>query len=374
MVSTCLVLPLGCVVAFVYANASPESYYRVSHAMDFAINDVAIALFFGVMTTEIVEESLAGGVLHSWRRTMVPVAAAVGSLLVPIAIYEGFLHAVGEPMLADAWVVTTATDLAACYVVGGLVFGRHPALPFLLLMSIASNAIGLLLIAELTSTSHLQLLAGLMVVALAMASATWLRRRRHGSFWPYLLGPGVLSWTGLYLAGVHPALALVPVVALMPHARRDAGLLAEPSPRHLDTMSRFERWWAMPVQLVLFLFGFVNGGVPYHGLEAGMWSVPLSTILGRPIGALVAVELVNVLGAHQIPGVRWKELLVVGLCASSGLTMALFFSTAIMAMGPVQLELKTGSIISVIGCLLAIAAGRVLGVGRFDRQSVRTAG
>jgi Na+/H+ antiporter NhaA len=139
-------------------------------------------------------------------------------------------------------------------------------------------------------------------------------------------------------------------------------------------MSRFERWWAVPVQLILFLFGFVNGGVPYHGLEAGMWSVPLSTVVGRPIGALVAVELVNVLGARRITGVHWKDLLVIGLCASSGLTMALFFSTAIIAMGPVQLELKTGSIISVIGCLLAIAAGRVLGVGRFNRQSVRTTG
>ena len=53
----------------------------------------------------------------------------------------------------------------------------------------------------------------------AIALAWWLRRRRVTTFWPYLVGAGALSWAALYLGGLHPALALVPIVPFMPHER-----------------------------------------------------------------------------------------------------------------------------------------------------------
>ena len=55
-------------------------------------------------------------------------------------------------------------------------------------------------------------------MAAAMLSAMWLRRRASTSFWPYVIGPGTLSWAALYFGGLHPALALVPIVPFMPHS------------------------------------------------------------------------------------------------------------------------------------------------------------
>jgi NhaA family Na+:H+ antiporter len=369
VLNSLFVLPLGCVVALAWATAFPEAYYRISHALDFAINDVAIAFFFGLMTKHVVEETLAGGSLHSWRRALLPIVAAVGGTAVPVAIYLLVLGAVGEPMLVSAWVVTAAVDVAAAFLVGDLIFGRHAALPFLVLLALASNAIGFAIIAIHIHTSLPSALLGLGVFVVGTSLALWLRRRPTASYWPYLLGPGVLCWAGLYWAGVHPALALVAVVPFMPHARRDPGLLADPIPGGRDTLTRFERAFGPPVQVVLFLFGLVNAGIPLHGLEAGMWAFPIAVLVGRPIGVLVATELGVVSGLHRIAHVGGRELLVIGLVTSTGLSMALFFATAVMSTGPLLMQLKSGALLSVVGALLALLTARALHIGRFQPDS-----
>ena len=87
------------------------------------------------------------------------------------------------------------------------------------------------------------------------AAAVWLRRRHTLSFWPYVIGPGALSWAGLYVGGFHPALALVPIVPFMPHSPADLGLFDRRELLRTDTLNRFEHWWLRPVQFVLLLFG-----------------------------------------------------------------------------------------------------------------------
>src|SRR5436309_9522022 len=97
------------------------------------------------------------------------------------------------------------------------------------------------------------LLAGLSVVAIGTAVAFAMRRTRVKSFWPYVIVPGALCWWGLFMSGMHPALALVPVVPFMPHGRRDSGLFVDAIPKAQDALSRFERWSILPIQGVLFL-------------------------------------------------------------------------------------------------------------------------
>src|SRR5439155_15591353 len=122
----------------------------------------------------------------------------------------------------------------------------------------------------------------------ALGLAAVLRHRGVKSFWPYLLGPGVASWWALFLGGVHPALALVPIIPFFPRARHDAGLFVDPAPQAHDTLTRFERAWRLPVEGVLLLFGLVNAGVPLHG-EAGLWAIPVAALL-RPIGIVAAAR------------------------------------------------------------------------------------
>jgi NhaA family Na+:H+ antiporter len=157
----------------------------------------------------------------------------------------------------------------------------------------------------------------------------------------------------------------------MPHAARDTGLFVEPAPRAHDTLTSFERWWALPVQLVLLLLGLINAGVPLHGLEGGMWAVPVAILIGRPIGVIAAAALGLGAGLHLPRNVRWSDIAVIGCISSIGLTMALFFAAAAMSTGPLQLELKTGALMTAAGAIVAVAAAWLLRVGRFANARPR---
>jgi Na+:H+ antiporter, NhaA family len=178
----------------------------------------------------------------------------------------------------------------------------------------------------------------------------------------------VLSWWALFLGGVHPALALVPIVPFFPHGTHDPGLLVEPAPQAHDTLTLFERWWRFPVEGVLLLFGLVNAGVPLHGFEAGTFALPIAA-LGRPIGIVAAAGVAIAAGLHLPQRVGWRELVVVGCMATIGLVFALFFATAAIPPGPLLLEMKTGALVTIAGGGLAFAMARLLRVGRFARST-----
>ena len=199
--------------------------------------------------------------------------------------------------------------------------------------------------------------------------AVWLRRRRTQSFWPYVLGPGALSWAALYFGGLHPALALVPVVPFMPHSPRDLGLFESTEEHRPDTLSRFEHWWAVPVQIVLLLFGFANAGVPVEQVGPGTYYVLAGLLFGKPIGILLFSTLARFAGASLPTGLRMGDLLVVGVVASIGFTVSLFFATAAFPAGIALAETKMGALLSFVAAPLALVVSRVAR----GRQSVRQA-
>jgi Na+:H+ antiporter, NhaA family len=361
-----LALPAGCAAALIWANTLPDSYYRFAHATSFWVNDVGMVFFLALITKEVAEATLPGGALHPWRRAALPVAAAAGGVAVSIACYLAFTHYVGEHMLEDGWVAACAIDIPGSYIIARLIFGRHPAVPFLLLLAISADAIGLACVAVIHPVGDAHPAIGLGLMAVAVGSAAALRHRGVKNFWLYLLGPGALSWWALFVGGVHPALALVPIVPFFPHGLRDRGLMVDPAPQAHDTLTLFERWWRLPVEGVLLLFGLVNAGVPLHGLEVGLWGIPLAA-LGRPIGIVAAAGVAIAAGLHLPHRVGWRELVVVGCTASIGLVFALFFATAVMPLGALLLQMKLGALVTIAGAGVAFAVARLLRVGRFAR-------
>jgi NhaA family Na+:H+ antiporter len=224
--------------------------------------------------------------------------------------------------------------------------GDHPAVPFLLMLAIADDALGLVILAFFYPSAAVSLpaLAGLLTAALA--SAFVLRRRGTRSFWAYVLGPGALAWAGLYLGGIHPALALVPIVPWMPHGRRDLGLFDAREEFRPDTLSRFEHWWKIPVQFVLLLFGFANAGVPFEEIGPGTFYVLAGLQLGKPIGIFLFSVGARRFGARLPAGFDLRDLLLVGVAASVGFTVALFFATAAFPAGTALSETKMGALLS----------------------------
>jgi len=366
-----LLLPLGALIALVWANTAPESYFTFTFAIAFGVNDVAMLFFFALMTKEVVEATAPDGVLHPWRRALLPIVASVGATAIPALIYVRAVLAFDEPMLAVlGWPVSLVTDLAIGYFVARIVFGRHPAIPFLLLLGIASDMIGFAILALLSATGERHL-TGLPILAGAIAIAYGLRRARIRSFWPYLLGAGGVSWFGFFWSGLHPALALVPIVPFLPRAARDPGFFVDALPTAKDTLSQFEVWWRYPAQAALFFFGLVNAGVPIGAFEPGALGLPIAVILGKPVGVLVGAGVALLCGLPLPHKIGWRELIVGGLIASMGFSIGLFFSGALFPSGQLRSEISMGVLMSLVGAPLALAAAALLGVGRFHAEHAK---
>jgi Na+:H+ antiporter, NhaA family len=368
-----LLLLAGTGVAVVWANLDIGSYERVAHPLHFAVNDIGMVFFFALAAKEVFEATLPGGALASPRRAFSPLAAAVGGMVLPALIYLALTSARGPADLARGWAIPCATDIAFSAMVARIIFpAGHPAIPFLLLLAIADDAMGLIILAVFYPTGALSFASLGVLMTAAVVVALWLRRKRVQSFWPYVLGPGALSWAALYTGGFHPALALVPVVPLMPHSRRDLGVFDEREEYQADTLNRFEHWWTTPVQVVLLLFGFANAGVAFEQIGAGTYYVLAGLLIGKPIGIMLFSGVAHVAGGELPPGLRTRDLLVVGVGAAIGFTVSLFFATAAFPTGPALAETKMGALLSFLAAPVALAMSRLLrGGGNWQSEPGR---
>jgi Na+:H+ antiporter, NhaA family len=364
IIDNSLLLIVGAVSGLVWANVDHASYERLAHGpIHFAVNDIGMVFFFALAAKEIIEARLPGGPLASPREAAVPLIAAAGGMLGPALLYIAMAAAADRPDLYNGWAVPCATDIAFSYMAARMVFPEnHPAIPFLLLLAIADDALGLILLALFYPAGPVSIVtfAAFMIPAIGMSH--WLKQRRTLSFWPYLAIGGGLSWGALHYGGLHPALALVPIMPFMPHAKRDMGLFDRRKFDLPDTMNRFEHFFNVPVQFVLLLFGLVNAGVPLGMPQIGTWIVVLALLVGKPLGIVTSTVLSIKAGLRAPGGLTSLHTLIVGVTAGIGFTVALFFATAAFAPGPVLDEVKMGALLSFIAAPVAVLLGRAVGL------------
>jgi NhaA family Na+:H+ antiporter len=355
-----ILLVVGTVLAVTWANVDVGSYEHATHPLHFWINDVGMVFFFALAAKEVFEATLPGGPLASLRQAASPLFAAVGGMVAPALIFAALVSQIGPPALARGWAIPCATDIAFSAMVARVIFrSGHPAIPFLLLLAIADDALGLIILAVFYPSGALSFVSLGLLMGAALLLAWWLRRRRTVSFWPYVLGPGVLSWAALHWGGFHPALALVPIVPFMPHSSRDLGLFDPHEESRGDTLSRFEHWWARPVQFVLLLFGLTNAGVPFEQIGNGTYFVLAALLLGKPLGIVLFAYSARLAGARLPAGLMLADVVVVGLAAAIGFTVALFFATAAFPAGSLLDETKMGALLSFGAAPLALLASRL---------------
>lgn len=361
----------GVVAALVWANVDLAALEALVGPVRFAVNEVLMALFFGLATKEIVEATLPGGPLASPRKAALPLVATAGGMLGPAAVYLAGCALLGRPDLTRGWAIPTATDVAFSALVVRFIFGAaHPAIPFLLLLAIADDAAGLAVLAIAYPQGERHLVPLLLLVGGGMAACLLVRRfARAQSPWPYLLLGGVPCWFGLHEGGLHPALALVPIVPFMPHGPHgDAGIYQERTGTDLPltTLERFQRGAAAPVALTLGLFGLANAGVPLAGVGVATGLVLAALLVGKLVGICAAVGLGTRLGLALPEGLRARDVLVLAMTAGVGFTVALFVSTVAFpaaTSGAVLTEAKMGALLSIVAAPLAIVAARLLGAG-----------
>src|ERR687898_860957 len=86
-----LLLPIGGAIAIVWAHTAPESYFPAARAPAFPLYEIGMALFFGLIAQEVVEETMPHGALHSWRKWTVPLVAAAGAVVGSALVYLAYV-------------------------------------------------------------------------------------------------------------------------------------------------------------------------------------------------------------------------------------------------------------------------------------------
>lgn len=366
-------IPLICgvVTALFWANLWPASYHRFIHdpligplSFHFITNDLFMILFFGIAAAEITQSCLPGGDLNPLRKAVNPLLATLGGVVGPVAVYLGLNALIGSASLARGWGIPTATDIALAWLVARLVFGeRHPAVFFLLLLAVADDAIGLVIIAIFYPDPNLPTLPlWLICTVFGMGVAWLLRSSRVTNYWPYLLAGGTLSWIGLYQAHLHPALALVFIVPFLPHRQRETMRIFEEDPGDRSALASFEHEWKIPVDFGMFMFGLANAGVTFSSVGTATWLVLVALLVGKTCGISLFACLGEKLGFPLPRGIGRKELLLVGMIAGVGLTVALFVAGEAFSDPVAQGAAKMGALLSIVGGAGALILGRIFRV------------
>ena len=399
-----LPLILGVITALVWANLDFHSYHQIvefdfwnfgqgphlddGHGHDlndfyifgkhitvhFLINEIFMVFFFGIAAKEITESVLPGGALNPIPKAINPLMGTLGGVFGPVGLF--FLLAIifygGSDdfgAVANGWAIPTATDIALAWLVARVIFGnRHPAVNFLLLLAVADDAIGLVIIAVFYSTDVQPL--WLLLTAGGMAAA-YLFRRIGLTWWPiYILIAGGMSWVGLVKAGVEPALALVVIVPFLPTLHASGHHDHGHEPDHdghgqaIGTLEKFEHQLKLPVDFGLFFFAWANAGVAFGNISSVTLMILLSLIVGKTAGVSLFSFIVSRLGFPLPEGMGFRHLAITGMIAGLGLTVALFVANKAYADTDFLDPGKMGAVLSVIVAALSLLCARLIGIRR----------
>jgi len=358
--------------------------FQIRHSLKHWINDGLMAVFFFVIGLEVKREIVLGE-LRDLRRAALPIAAAIGGMLVPAAIYLS-LQA-GQPA-ERGWGIPMATDIA--FVVGcmAVLGSRIPHGLRVLLLSLAiADDIGAILVIAIgyTEAIHWGALAW-GVAGIAGVSALARLGVRSSGFYT-ALGAGI--WFAFHESGIHATIAGV-VIGLMTPARAYLSETAfgqilsrateviqgggfEGVSDRAGRVRRFRqaaREVISPVEylegllhpwvafLIMPLFAFANAGVPFQLSDLGdpvALAVGISLVMGKPLGIVAVSTLAVRMGLANLPkGVGWGAILGGGFLAGIGFTMALFIGELALE-GPALNAAK-------VGILAGSAVAAILGV------------
>ncbi len=350
-------------------------------SMHYLVNDVLMAFFFAIAAKEVWEAVILKNGSLRGRKAATPLFATAGGMFGPIAVYLGMAAFLGSDVydaVARGWAIPTATDIAFGYLVGRLVFGAgHPAVRFLLLLAIADDAAGLVILAVFYPSGDLApewLLLSLGAAVGVYLLFNWLPRRLDRgdqlrprstwvreklSFWPYAVA-AALSWYGFQESGLHPALGLLPVVPTLPHADRAFGIFSEAEQYLTDLLNHCEHLLKHPVEIILFFFGLMNAGVEFSAIGAPTWLVLAGLVIGKPFGVLLFGWVAAYPLRLGLPsGMKTSDLFVIGCVAAIGFTVSLFIASVAFDSGPVQDAAKMGALFSFFAAVLSIIAGKL---------------
>ena len=340
------------------------------------VNEALLALFFLLAGLEIKRQVVVGE-LREWRKASLPIAGAVGGMILPALIYVALN--VGRPG-AQGWGATVATDVAFAVGVVALAGRRVPvaARIFILTLAVVDDVGGIIVIAIFygSGVRGWWLLASIIPVGMALA----LERIDVRSHVPYV-ALGVLSWMACRRAGVEAAIVGVIFGLLTPirpfhdpdsfgqHARAlidriefptdddergeaSVGELATFAAENASPLERLENRLGPWITLaVMPLLAFANAGVHFGANLDGriVSGVVVGRVVGKLVGITAAVWLMSRLTRTALPsGMNGRHLLGVSASGGVGFTVALFITSVAFTDPRLASSAKVGVLVSAI--------------------------
>lgn len=382
----------GIGLATLWVNISPDSYYD---ALEWRLTDIALPgwlaplpisitpmlivshlmmpLFVAFVGKELWEALILTRGAMSGRRAVAPVAGIIGGALGAIVIWvlvSALIETAEEASFGLGWQVPVGGDVVLAYFTARAVFGPgHPALHLSLLLTIGLDILGLLLTGLTDPQATLRL--AWLALPLAVAVTVWAtiarapqrpteaHRRRAMALWPYVLA-GLVSWFGVAASGLPPALGLLPILPVIPHADHSFGVFAEAEEFLHDPLNRLAHLLVKPLAVALFFFGLTRGGIDLQAFAPTTLVLLAALWIGKPLGLLAGIFIaLRVLGANLPAALRRRDIVLVALVAGMGFTVPALSLESALPGGGMAEAARLGLAISLLAGPLAIALSRL---------------
>jgi NhaA family Na+:H+ antiporter len=365
-------LLLGAVIALAWANSPWSGAYTAlsglvvgPHALHLDLSlsawaaDGLLAIFFFVAGLELKREFVAGD-LRSPARAALPVAAAVGGVIVPAVLFLLVTTGAGGNA-SEGWAIPTATDIAFALAVLAIIGTHLPSglRTFLLTLAVVDDLIAITIIAVFYTRSLSALPLLLAVVPLGLF--TFLVQRRVRSWW-LLLPLAAATWVLVHASGVHATVAGVLLAFAVPVVRRSAG----PGPglaEHFEHRFRpLSSGFAVPV-FAFFAAGVSvagGGGVGAALADPVTVGVVVGLVVGKVIGVLGATYLVQRFTHAELDeGLAWWDVLGLALLSGIGFTVSLLigelaFGAGSERDGHVKIGILAGSLLAALSATVVL--------------------
>ncbi|WP_433320001.1 Na+/H+ antiporter NhaA [Micromonospora sp. CA-269861] len=367
----------GAVIALIWANSPwSESYTRLGDVvpwpggapwhLDLTVAawaaDGLLAIFFFVVGLELKREFVAGD-LRDPRRAALPVAAALGGMLLPALIYVAVVASAGGQGLRG-WAIPTATDIAFALAVLAVISSHLPQglRAFLLTLAVVDDLFAITIIAIFyTADFHpVPLLAALVPIGLF---AVLVQRGR--TWWWALIPLAVAAWTLMHASGVHATVAGVLLGFTVPVLARRSARGGQPATGDAGAgegglAARLEhRWRPVSAGFAVPVFALFAAGVTLRGTDLGalltdpiVIAIVAGLVLGKSIGIFGSTYLLaRFTRAELDEDITWTDLLGIALLAGVGFTVSLLvgdlaFGAGSTADDRVKAAVLLGSVIS----------------------------
>jgi NhaA family Na+:H+ antiporter len=348
-----ILLLVAAIAALVWANIDFNSYsalkdFKIGPAeihLDLSLGkwaaDGLLAIFFFVAGMELKHELVVGS-LKDKSVAAVPIAAALGGMIAPAAIFA-FFNA-GQPSLMG-WGIPMATDIAFALAVLA-VAGRSLPLElraFLLTLAVVDD-LGAIIVIAIFYTAQLNILALLVSVGGLFIFGMLQKKRVTG--WYLYLPLAAVIWYSLHESGIHATIAGVAMGLLMNLKQAD---------KVMHTIHPISAGFAVPV------FAFFSAGVFVQGLSlSDVASSPVALgiifglVVGKPLGVVgTAWLMARFTKASLSQELSWWDVATIGTLAGVGFTVSLLIN---------ELAFKQDEATSSMGTLAVLVASTIAAV------------